>query len=701
MKLKGILHVLLVLVASGVALTDTTHDRRGPDDRELHDGNNPKILKNYEGWVNPEDLAPMPQCIAQQDQTGWLSAMTKCTRHRCIHYFIVCTYFQWLTELSCLSAEFSPTAVEPYMEYCSRSVLAKAQLANWIKQITGRNWLVHAGDTSGLQNLSPRSLTQGYETVSVEQKAPACLRKATSLNEVFVHVLGSCSFTDRTLHNGNAARPWEYSTARESITALSFDTAGYYLTNAHIPPGNYFDKECFCSTFSIDPQHEPCSNQLDLTKQRLWLHAICGSSKLPQNWKKSLKIVGVDYIPPSKWTRSSDIPNMPYSVTSISFQCRTEACNTDSKGFCKLSPVIDRACVCGKLNYSLCEGPCQNFESRTKYIQWLHTLCDDVEGWHGLPDNWHDLLTLQRGDMMIPWDWNLRPETPKEGRCPSYWTKISSFAFVNMATFVAVYLGEKSSRNFNSPEPHPKNPVWVLRGLVLAAIQLAGNWANVKFIQSTQGYENIPIFYLMLLWCSLPRVGWIPIAPARITDSISKDLVAACSALYAEVFLQIPNMYYMTRTVIRGLQHFFYFGFLPDREIGYCAWLMYGGAFLWLVSVSLLSVAIIRKVSPLFATHTLVFRAVEEPLRGDERPIYGTIPAVAGPSQPPKNTREPHLSLYNVLSVGFIIIFLAQWLFWIGFIRVSGVNYCPPSLGILTCVWMASSLTTVVLKFII
>lgn len=24
---------------------------------------------NYNGWVNPEDLAPMPQCIAQQDQS--------------------------------------------------------------------------------------------------------------------------------------------------------------------------------------------------------------------------------------------------------------------------------------------------------------------------------------------------------------------------------------------------------------------------------------------------------------------------------------------------------------------------------------------------------------------------------------------------------------------------------------------------------
>ncbi|PTD05700.1 hypothetical protein FCULG_00001908 [Fusarium culmorum] len=710
MKLKSILHGLLVLATSGVALTgrqvpdansqsDTTHDSRRRDDSEFHNGNNPKIMKNWEGWVNPEDLAPMPQCIAQQDQTAWLSAMNRCTRHRCINYIIVCTHFMWLTELSCLSAEFSLSTVEPYMEYCSRSILAKAQLANWIKPITGRNWLVHAGDTNDLQGLSERSLTQGYDFVSVTQKAPTCLKKATSPHhEPFDHVLGSCSFTGTTLHNGNAARPWEYSTTRESISALSFDTAGYDLTDRRISSGIYFDKECFCSHFSVDPQHEPCSDQLELTKARLWLHAMCGSSKLPQDWEKSSKLLGVDYISVSRWARSIDIPNMPQSITSISHHCRTKACDTDLEGFCHVENAIDRTCVCRKVNYSLCEGPCKSFESRKQYVEWLHTLCDGVKDWNGLPDNWRELEALQRGDM-IPWTWNLRPANRKVGTCPSYSINMISMTITNVATFLAVYLGERCFRTVTTLEPRPKSPAWVLRGLFLAAILLGGNWANAKFIQSTPGYEDTPILHLLLLWCSLPRLGWLVIAPASIHRSESRDLVTSCSGLYAEALLQIPNMYYMTATFTRGVQQFFHFGIVLDQEIGYYAWFMYGGALLWLVAVALMAVKIIRILRPVSTSHTIVYRVVGDLLTCDsnecrpttdrgaigfrfnsersvsvERPNYGTIPAVAGPSQPPENRREPHLSLYVVLSIALPVIVLAQWLFWIGFIRVSGTE---------------------------
>ncbi|CAG1986064.1 unnamed protein product [Fusarium graminearum] len=715
MKLKSILRGLLLLAASGVALTDTTHGSSGLYDAKFH--YRPKYQKNWEGWVMPEELAPMPQCIAQQDQTAWLSAMTRCTRHRCINYFIVCTYFIWLTELSCLSAEFSPSTVEPYMEYCSRSILAKAQLAIWIKQITGRNWLVHAGDINDLQGLSERSLTQGYDFVSVTQKAPTCLKKATSpYHDPFDHVLGSCNFTDTTLHNGNADRPWEYSIARESIIPLSFDTVGYDLTNGRISSGVYFDKGCFCNHFSVDPHHEPCSDQLELTKARLWLHAICGSSKLPQDWGKPLKLLGEDYISESKWAQSTHIPYMPQSITKVSRHCKTKACDTDLEGFCHVEKAIDRTCVCGKVDYSLCKGPCQNFESRKQYDEWLYTLCDDV---------WRDWETLKRGDM-IPWTWNLRSANREVGTCPSYSINMISMAITNVVTFLAVSLGERCFRTITSLEPHPKSPAWVLRGLFLAVIILSGIWANAKYIQSTPGYEDIPIFHLLLLWCSLPRLGWLVIAPMSIHSHKSRDLVTSCSGLYAEALLQILNMYYMTETVTRGIQHFFHYGIVPDQEIGYYAWFMYGGALLWLVAVALMAVTIIRIMRRVSTSHTVVYRVVGDlstcdnnecrptPDRGVnelrfnpersrpvERSNYGTIPAVAGPSQPPETPREPHLSLYVVLSTALPVIVLAQWLFWIGFIGVSGTNYCPPSLGILTYVWTFSSVIAVGLKYII
>lgn len=712
MKLNSIFRGLLVLAASGVALTGallfstdsryptltfhaidtTTHDSSGLYDLQVHDRNIPTIQKNYGGWVNPEDLPPMPQCIAQQDQTAWLNVMTRCTRHRCTNHFIFCTHYQWLIQLSCLSAEFSPVTIRRYVSYCSRSVLAKAQLAEWIQGITGRNWLVEVGDTNELHDLSPRSLTEGYEIFNVERKAPACLRKApTQFHETFDHVLGSCGFTSTTFHHGNAYRPWEYSTARKSMMALGFDTAGYDLTNRHIPLGEYFDKECFCTYFWTDPQHEPCSDQFELTKERLWLHAICGSSKLPDNWKKSLKIIGDDYISMFSWTKSSDIPDMPPSVADISQQCKTEACGTDSDGFCLVEPAIDRTCVCGKVDYSLCQGRCQSFESKKEYIHWLIKLCGNVEDWHGLPSNWHDLLTPRPRDM-IPWQrWNLRPENDKNAYCPSWKTKVGFILLVSLATALAVYFGERCSRSVKTPEYHLKGPAWALRGLVLASVQLVGFWVVLSIIRSTPGYEDVPTLPVMLFLCSLPRLGWLVIR----SDFI--DLTATWSGLCAEIFLQIPNFYFMATVASYGFRNGFYFGALPKTEEGNSAKVMYGAALFWLAIGTLMSTLIISvlyrnigtdDLAKLLPSNTARCRynshmadwdktandglLSESKCNGSSNiPNYGTMPAADGPSQPPI---EPHLKLSTYLLLGMRLLSLVQYVFWIAFIGVSGAE---------------------------
>ncbi|GKZ66796.1 hypothetical protein AnigIFM50267_000884 [Aspergillus niger] len=166
----------LVLLAAGgysadlrEALPTATPDQDGQD-RFLTPQN------NYNGWVNPEDLRPMPQCIAQQDQSTWLETMTKCTAKQCTsHFGIICTHHQWLTQLSCLSVAFSSDVIARYLPYCGRSILAKAQLYSWIRDITGREWLVEVGDTNELQNLSPTSLAEGYTAVDVINTAPKCL----------------------------------------------------------------------------------------------------------------------------------------------------------------------------------------------------------------------------------------------------------------------------------------------------------------------------------------------------------------------------------------------------------------------------------------------------------------------------------------------------------------------------------------------
>lgn len=299
MKARSTSFVLLMVAIGSVAtrgiplsiapvsstLRETAESRHATPVEPDEEGQTSVSLVNRNGWVNPEDLAPMPQCIAQQDPSSWLGVMTKCTSRRCTSRFGVCVHHQWLTQLSCLSTGFSSDIVRAYLPYCSRSILAKAQLFRWIHTVTGRTWLVDVGDTNELQSLSPASLARGYAAVGMISQAPTCLTNSASASsmEPFQYVMASCGFTSNTRHTGNAARPWEYSESRRSIIALDFETVGYDVTQHDIQYGDYFDRQCFCDTFETDLTMEPCPGPgLATTQERLWLNATCGSTYLPE-----------------------------------------------------------------------------------------------------------------------------------------------------------------------------------------------------------------------------------------------------------------------------------------------------------------------------------------------------------------------------------------------------------------------------------
>jgi hypothetical protein len=151
---------------------------------------------------------------------------------------------------------------------------------------------------------------------------------------------------------------------------------------------------------------------------------------------------------------------------------------------------------------------------------------------------------------------------------------------------------------------------------------------------------------------------------------------------------------------------------------------MYGGALLWVIVVALMVILIVTVLRPIFGTSSSMNRTANNiwDCENDERTAmnnkafsddsfgerqrgglpkmsnYGTMPVPAA-YDPCQSLREPHLSLSLFLSLGLLLLFLAQWLVWIGFVLVSDADYCPPLLDILTCIWTASSLATVTLKF--
>jgi hypothetical protein len=635
--------------------------------------------------------------------------MTKCTSKLCTsHFGFICTHRQWLTQLSCLSIRISSDIIEGYLPYCGRSVLAKAQLYLWVRNITGRTWLVDVGDANGLQNLSPASLAEGYAAVDVTYNAPTCLTGSVSAlsMEPFQHVMASCSFTSTTQHTGNAARPWEYSEFLRSMIALDFETVGYNLTRRSIGYGDYFDKECFCSAFTIDPKKEPCSGpgpgpgQIDLTKERLWINATCGSTSLPDNWTDILKTTEFACIPIEDWHWPMCVADMPKQVIELTDQCATDACELDSSGYCKVKRAVDRACFCRNISYDSCGGSCQIFETRIDYIKWLHDLCGNVQDWHGLPDNWRQLAAPTPLDM-IPWRWTIKPSNDSNiayitrlgsiratETCASNEWKLGSFALVNIATFLAAFLSQRTSihRIARGFLWHPHPWCWFFKGTLIAALQLLANWFNMFLVQKTPGYEDVPVIQLMLLWCSMPRLAWLTILLIGVQPFEAMNFSAAASSLFAEMILQFLSSYYMVMTVNYGREHDFYLGGLERAERGRLAKIMYAGALMWLIIIILALVQLIRATRRMNSCTRLREKLAhywmdknrgseETPLtssEGGDYMVYGTF-SVKGQNN--WVSQKASVELYTATVISMLLLWIAQWLFWGGFIGLSSEEY--------------------------
>ncbi|KAL6835686.1 hypothetical protein J3E69DRAFT_352205 [Trichoderma sp. SZMC 28015] len=663
------------------------------------------MYKNYHGWVNPEDLTAMPQCIAQQDHDTWLEAMTKCTQKRCTSQFgVICTHHQWLTELSCLSIEFSPDVLREYLPYCSRSILAKAQLYHWTRNITGRSWFVDVGDANGLTNLWPSSLPKGYAGIGALNHAPTCLTtsQSASSNEKFQYSVASCVFTATPQHIGNAERPWEYSQSLKSMTALDFVTAGYSLARGYLPSGEYFDKDCFCNVFTLDFEQEPCSaSALDMTKERLWLNSTCGSVSLPDNWTNDLKTTGFAYMPIEHWKWPTCVTDMPNKVTNLVDQCATDACEISSPGgYCNVKRAVERSCLCHDISYDSCGGSCRVFEGRIDYLHWLHDLCGSVEGWHGLPSNWRQLTNPSRLEM-IPWRWSLKPDSETEQTtqtCASNEWKFGSITLVNMGPLLlsTILINAKAFRRIVR---RPILQSWLSVAFCTASLQLFANLLITLLVVSVPGYENVPFTGLMMLWGTMPRVSWLTtIFPSVVKPSRSISLSEISSVLLGEVLLQCLSAPYMLLTIKYGLEHNLYFRSLESTEGGNSAKIMYNGALLWLISSLVLLWAIHTTFNMLTNSNQVAPNVTDE-----------LTPLISHRSTLSNDYKSKAYYPFSIAVSSQFLIWLSQCFFWVGFISLSSKQYvfiqlpfqtmrlsihlrfCPPLLQVLTGIWVACS----------
>jgi hypothetical protein len=502
------------------------------------------------------------------------------------------------------------------------------------------------------------------------------------------------------------------------MIALSYDTAAYELTQLHIAPGEYFDRDCFCSNFVVDWQREPCpaSDRLGWTVERLWLNATCGPTSLPEAWTAGLKILGYAYTPSADLKLPPHIADMPQQVLQFTQQYTTDACQIDSKGYCRIKRAIDRTRFCHSIDYTSCQGSCQFFEVRKAFVNWLHHLCGDLEGWHGLPDHWRQLLTPKTIDL-IPWQLTVRPEHEQlNEKCPSNELMFGSIVFFNLgALLTTVSIPKRGScgRVVGLPS-QPHRPRWILWGFLLVSPYLFANWISANIVRMTPGYKAVPILPLMMLWCSLPRLWW----PAMLMDRghrLDAEIwFPTASALFVEVILQAFSIYPMTVTVNHGRQHKFYLGTLASAEKEQFARFMYGGALMWLVIIATIAVPLIRTMLTMLkadgtglldrhrsncTTSTSGEIGVHESLlHGSQSSACGSYGTLTAKGKTCMLSKEPLPRLCAIMVGSSPLLWLAQWLFWAGFVGLGSENFCLPSLGIITGIWIASSLGSIIIQ---
>ncbi|KAL3253324.1 hypothetical protein ABHI18_009579, partial [Aspergillus niger] len=267
-------------------------------------------------------------------------------------------------------------------------------------------------------------------------------------------------------------------------------------------------------------------------------------------------------------------------------------------------------------------------------------------------------------------------------------------------------------------------------GIILATVQIFASWLNFVLAQHTPGYEEVPIFQLILLWCSMPRLSWLAMLLLGLQHFGPKSLSVAASLLFAEILLQILSAYYLLITINYGRQHNFYFNI---TEIWLPARIMYAGALMWLIIVLIayytLWIQARRRMKKPLGSGFTPFNITEEgmppiieyfnistgkrfhlatgrprspeeaPLMRDQtnRTIYD--PLLVKAHHTPLPQRLGFAKLYAATTILLLLLWVAQLLFWGGFIGLSSDEFCPPKLGALTAVWTSSSLLGTILAF--
>jgi hypothetical protein len=181
-----------------------------------------------------------------------------------------------------------------------------------------------------------------------------------------------------------------------------------------------------------------------------------------------------------------------------------------------------------------------------------------------------------------------------------------------------------------------------------------------------------------------------------------------------EVILQAFSIYPMTVTVNYGRRHDFFFGSLANAEKEQFAWLMYCGALMWLITVAVIAVPLIRTMRTMLEADRAGILSwgrsncttsnndeigVHESLLGRSQSsassTYGTFAAKV---EVRRLSKEPLPRLFAIIAISSPLLWFTQCIFWVGFLGLGSESFCLPSLGITAAIWITSSLGSMIVQ---
>lgn len=287
------------------------------------------------------------------------------------------------------------------------------------------------------------------------------------------------------------------------------------------------------------------------------------------------------------------------------------------------------------------------------------------------PNSYSDYTDIQNRTRLIPWDWAVQRILPDgeivDDDCASSGQILLMFALVNIvcsavslvfsnaiiARTITSCLGRYA---FGRQDYDPYHKIRLFFPVLMSIIlQLGGCFVNALFIQRTSGYKQVDVVQLALLFAARPRLSWIIINTLWSYKSYRKS--AASSAL-TEAVMQLIGAYTMGKTAHFAATNKYYLAGHHKMPHGKDAYNMYAGALAYLIML------LFSASSFFMVTGPSVYQKVEA------RESELGLPSMSMYTERENSKWEGFRKFSQLLSS--LICWGMSWVFWAGFIKLSG-----------------------------